>query len=177
MVAAKQKFAGPIAQVAAGDIININPVFPVRVVVRTGDGVIDAAQKAELQRLVKEWVTARQQVRRGGFTYAAAWGAFNAAMAVNKYDELPMDRFGDARSWLMRQMGILKGMKSAPKRLPNWRNSTIAAIKARCRNQLGDQYAYIAFIGDRFGKQSLTQLADDELQKTKAHVWAIKPAG
>lgn len=170
----KQKFEGPVGQVAAGDIININPVLRPRVIVKTGDGVVDAGQKAELKRLVGEWVEARSRVRKSQSTYGGAWSAFNAKFSINSYAELPIERFDEACAWLRRQLGILNGMKSAPKVLPDWRPKTISAIKARCKNQLGDADAYRPYIQTRFGKSSLTELTDDELRKTKAYVMSKK---
>lgn len=173
-MALKQKFVGPVGQVVAGDVINISPVLRPRVIVKTGDGVVDAKQKAELKRLVGEWVDARSRVRKSQSTYAGAWSAFNANFAINSYAELPMERFDEACAWLRRQLAIINGMKSAPKVLPDWRPKAISAIKARCKNQLGDADAYKPYIQTRFGKSSLTELTDDELQKTKVYVMGKK---
>lgn len=173
-VTMKQKFEGPVGQVAGGNIINISPVLRPRVIVKTGDGVVDAKQKAELKRLVGEWVDARSRVRKSRSTYGAAWSAFNANFSINSYAELPMERFDEACSWLRRQLAIINGMKSASKVLPDWRPKAISAIKARCKNQLGDPDAYKPYIQTRFGKSSLTELTDDELRKTKVYVMGKK---
>ncbi len=162
--------------ITAGRDINLNPVIRPKVVVKTGDGTIDAAQKAELHRLVGEWIESRQAVRRSPFGWPAAWKAFNNAFGINKYDELPMEEFGKARAWLQRQIAIIDSMPSARKKAPNWRARTISAIKARCKNQLRDPDAYRPYIKSRFGKDSLAHLADDELQRTKTYIMG-RPAG
>lgn len=163
--------------ITAGRDINLNPVIRPRVVVKSGDGTLDGAQKAEIQRLIYEWVDARQAVRRSSFSIPAAWTAFKNKFGVNKYDEIPMEQFGAARAWLQRQIAIIGSMASAPGRMPNWRTKAIASIKARCKNQLRDVDAYRSYIMEQFGKQSLTELDDDELQRTKAYVFGRRLNG
>lgn len=155
----------------SGRDINISPVIRPKVVVKTGDGVVDAAQKAELKRLIGEWIEARNAVRKGDMSWPGAWSAFNAAFGLNKYDELKMEEFGKARAWIQRQTAIISSMRSAPKKMPNWRNGVIAAIKARSKNQLGDADIYRPYIQNRFGKCSLTELTDDELQTTRQYIF------
>lgn len=156
--------------VITGDI-SINPVTRPRVVVKTGDGTIDAAQKAEILRLLDEWVAARAAVRRGEMTIPGSRKAFNNAFGLNSYHELPAEEFGNARAWIQRQIAIIGSMRCAPKKMPNWRNKVIASIKARCKNQLGNPDVYKPYIERKFGKESLTQLTDDELQTTKQYVF------
>lgn len=160
------------ANITAGGDINLNPLVRPRVTVKTGDGVVDASQKAELQRLISEWVDARIAVRRTKFSFPAAWGAFNQHFGINKYAELPMESFGDARAWLQRQVAIISSMPSARK-MPSWRGRTIGAIKARSKNQLGDPHAYSAYIQRNFGKDSLAHLTDNELQATRLYVFGL----
>lgn len=157
--------------VVAGGSVNLNPVIRPKVHVTTGEGTIDAAQKAELTRLIGEWVTARNAVRKGEASFPAAWKALNNAFSLNSYHELPMEKFGEARAWLQRQLAIISSMKSAPKKLPDWRRNTIGAIKVRCKNQLGEPDAYKTYILKRFGKSSLALLTDDELQATRQYVF------
>ncbi len=161
------------ANITAGRDINLNPLVRPRVTVKTGDGVVDAAQKAELQRLISEWVDARVAVRRTKFGFPAAWGAFNQHFGINKYAELPMESFGDARAWLQRQVAIISSMPSARRKMPGWRGRTIGAIKARAKNQLGDPHAYGAYIQQNFGKDSLAHLTDNELQATRLYVFGL----
>lgn len=158
--------------VAGRDVVS--PIVRPRVTVKTGDGVIDASQKAELQRLIADWVNVRGAVRKSGFSYGAAWSALNRHFGVNKYAELPMEEFGAARAWLQRQIAIVDGMPSAPRKVAGWRGRTIGKIKARAKNQLGDADIYKPWLEKRFGKDSLTLLTDDELQATRQHVFGLK---
>lgn len=160
--------------ITAGRDVNLNPIVRPRVVVKTGDGAVDASQKAELQRLIREWIEARMAVRRSTFSFQAAWSAFNRHFGLNSYAELPMEDFGAARAWLQQNIATIASMPSAPRKMPGWRGRTIGAIKARCKNQLGDPRAYAPFIERRFGKSSLAQLSDDELQATRLHVFGRK---
>lgn len=161
--------------VVAGGDVHFSPILRPRVVVKTGDGVIDASQRAELQRLVHDWVEARLSVRRSAFSYGAAWSAFNRHFGISGYAELPMEQFGTAREWLARQVGIVHSMASAPAKVPGWRHRTQGGIKARCKNQLGDAEFYRPYIQRIFGKASLRDLTDDELQQVKQYVFNAKP--
>lgn len=66
-------------------------------------------------------------------------------------------------------------MASAPRKDPAWRARAIAYIKARCKNQLGDERAYLPYIA-RFGKTSLADLTDDELARTRTYIARKKAA-
>jgi hypothetical protein len=161
--------------VGDGNVVALMPRLVKRTVVKTGDGTVTARQKATLRRLIDNWIEQRTAVRRTPMSYAAAWKALNKAMRVNSYHELPAASFDGARAWLRRQLAILARMPSAPKRMPGWRNKQIAAIKARCKNQLGDHRAYLAYITSKFGATSLTQLDDDQLQATYLHIRSRRP--
>lgn len=156
--------------VGDGNVVLHSPRIEKKVVVKTGDGVIDAAQKAELRALIDQWVKARAAVRRGESTHAMAWSAFNNRFGINKYAELPMERFGEARRWLLKQIATIASMKSAPRKMPGWRQSRMRFIKAACKNDLGDPECYKPYIRERFGVESLAQLTDDQLQKTYLHI-------
>lgn len=154
---------------ANGDI-HIAPQIVKKTVVKTGDGTIDAGQKAELQRLINEWVTSRNAVKKQAMGYAAAWKALNATFGVNSYHELPMEQFEEARGWIMQQMSIISGMKSAPKKMQNWRTKTIQYIKAACKNDLNDPNAYKSYIEQKFQCDSLAKLGDNDLQAVRQYI-------
>lgn len=167
--------------VAGGDVTqnitnNAHHYAPVRpqVVVKTGDGTIDAAQKAELKKLVAEWVATHQALKQRKLSWVAAWASFNSAMKVNSYAELKPEQMDKAKAWLLRQTAILNSMASAPKKLPELRAKRYASIKARCKNQLGDEFAYLAYIKKYFNKSSLTELDDTELDRTYRFVMSKK---
>lgn len=140
-------------------------------IVKTGDGVIDAAQKAELLRLRNEWRDTHNRLKRKPMHPSGPMSALNRKMGVNRYVEIPQERFAEARAWMQQQIAMLRnGKPSAPTKLPNWRSSTISYIKASCKNQLGDAAAYVPFAEKHFGKSSLSALNDTELQKVRIHI-------
>lgn len=156
--------------VAGGDLnVNFGPPPRPRISVRTGEGVIDAEQKAELTARLKQWLMARNVVRRDKMSMAAAWSALNAAMKVNSYSELRPDQLPKALGWIQKQRAILSSMKSAPTKIEGFRADMIAAIKARSR-ELGDLNYYRPYIAKTHGISSLTGLSDRQLQELRAWI-------
>lgn len=139
---------------------------------------LTSAQRLRLRELVNEWVAVHNRVRLRArpLTHAAAWSSFQRKFRVNSYHDLPADRFDEACRWLQKRRAMIDGMKTAPARDEAWRKRQIAYIKARCKNQLGDEYAYLPYITKRFGKTSLADLADEELARTKAYIAHKKTA-
>lgn len=157
-----------------GGDVNLSPQVTNKTVVKTGDGVVDAEQKAELQRLIYDWVDSRNAVKKRSMSRPAAWKAFNATFGINSYHELPMEQFGEGRLWIMKQIGIISSMKSAPKKMPGWRTRTITYIKAACKNDLNNPDAYKPYIEQKFCCNSLAKCKDDELQAVKQYVANLK---
>jgi len=167
---------GDVTQHITNTVHNHAPAAPARpkVVVKTGDGVIDAEQRAALQALVREWMDTHKALKRQELTWPAAWGSFNKAMKVSGYAELKPEQFVKAKAWLRRRVAILNSMASAPKKVPDLRVKRYASIKAKCKNQLGDEFAYAPYIQKNFGKTSLTDLTDQELERTYRYVMGKK---
>lgn len=147
-----------------------------KVVVKTADGVIDDKQRAELTRLRDDWMATHNAVKKSELTYQAAWGQFNRAMKVSGYAELKPDQFEDGCKWFRRQIAMLNSMPSAAKKVPGHSNKRIGAIKARCKNQLGDEFAYLPFIIKNFDKSSLAELDVAEMEKTYRYIMSKKKA-
>ncbi len=145
-----------------------------KVVVKTADGVIDAQQKAELTRLRDEWLTTHNAVKQRKLTYQAAWGRFNRAMKVNGYAELKPEQFEAGCKWFRTEIAKINGMPSAAKKVPGHHNKRIGAIKARCKNQLGDEFAYVAYIIKNFNKSSLADLDIKEMEATYRYIMGKK---
>jgi hypothetical protein len=166
--------AGSGNVVAGGDVTHHvhhhAPAPRPKVVIKTADGTIDATQRADLQALVREWMDTHKALKRRELTWGAAWGSFNKAMKVSGYAEIKPEQFDKAKAWLRRQIAILNSMASAPKKLPDLRVKRYAAIKTKCKNQLRDEFAYVPYIQKTFGKTSLTDLADQELERTYRYV-------
>lgn len=70
------------------------------------------------------------------------------------------------RSTLIGRAGRVRG-----KIRTHWRTLTVAAIKARCANDLGDADFYVSFVREQFGKDSLAELADAELKRVRQYVF------
>jgi hypothetical protein len=165
--------------VAGGNVTNHvhhhAPAPRPKVVVKTGDGTINAQQKAELLRLKNEWMAAHNAVKLKPLSHAAAFARLSATMKVNGYAELKPEQFEAAKAWLMRQTAMVRAMPSAPRKQgERWRLARYRAIKARCRNQLGDDGAYKPYIKANFKAESLTELGDAELERTYRYVMGKK---
>lgn len=158
-----------------GDInIHFGPVEPIRhqVIVQPGPQHISEEQKAALKALCDEWVTLHSTLKKRPLTYGAAWGRINKAAGTTSYSLILKERFADAVALVQREMAILRNMRSAPRKDDAWRAKRIGAIKARCKNQLGDPDFYKPYIKKNFKADSLASLATDELQKTYAYIMA-----
>ncbi|MDP3887038.1 hypothetical protein [Hydrogenophaga sp.] len=154
--------------------IGVLPKTRVRAVVQPGPEHIDADQRRQLHDLCDEWVSLHDSIKRSPLPKALAWSRINKAGGSTTYALILKTRFDDARAYTLKQMAILRGMASAPRKDDEWRPKRIGAIKARCINQLRDPHAYKAYIKKNFGADSLTALATDELQKTYAYIMAKK---
>lgn len=132
------------------------------VVVQTGVGVIDAQQKRRLLVLRDDVVEASKaglKQKTGG----AVMKALNGYMKVNKYDEILAVDFDKAVKWMMTQRAVKVGLASAPKKLPDWRKRRTGAIHARCKEK-GFEDWQIDYMKKKFGKESMMDLPDDDLE-------------
>lgn len=170
-----------ISVIGNGNIVgNGNTVIHTRevihrpvVVVKTGDGVITASQKARLKELINQWVLVRNAVKKSEFSHAAAWSALKKKARVNKYDEIKTEDFSAIESWILRQIATINSMPSAPKKAPGWRNSRLKAIHARSR-QLDLDEKRKEYMNKNYGVDSLTDLCDSDLDKVYRWVMSKK---
>ncbi len=133
-------------------------------------GSITPAQAQTLRELLAEWKTVHDRVKKTPLSWGAAWERFKKKFRVNSYLHLPSSRFDEAAGWLRQRRAILDSMKTASRKDPAWRARTIAYIKARCKNQLGDERSYQPYIERTFGKTSLSDLDEAELARTKSYI-------
>lgn len=138
--------------------------------VKTGDGVITAAQKAEINKLFDQLYGVRGAVRKSRAQMGALRKAFNNYMNVNKYDEILEEDFPRAIGWLRRQIAIVNSMPSAPKQSATWRNDRIRAVSARCKQFPDGEARMRAYMKKQFGKASRTDLSDGEMERLYRHV-------
>lgn len=141
--------------------ITDQPIKPA-VVVQTGIGVLDTAQKSKLLAL-RDDVVAASVVRKAPRTPAAVMVSLNKYMVVNSYHEILATDFEKARKWLTRQIAILHSMASAPKKLPTWRNRRIQAIHTRCKQAGYEEWRY-EYMHKKFGVKSMIDLSDADLE-------------
>ncbi|ENS0909601.1 hypothetical protein ACEZGM_004991 [Escherichia coli] len=141
-----------------------HPVPPKKkVIVKTGDGVINATQKAHLQELVRTLVEIHTQVKKSKLSWGGAWKKILTPLKISSYHEIPSDLYEKAVRILQKEIAIIKNMNSAPKKVSNWRSLQIKAIQARC-NERGLQTWRKDYMQTHFGKDSMTKLTDKELQ-------------
>lgn len=164
-------------QVIGGDVNHYTVAKPPRpkVVVTPGDGVVTDEQKAKINEKRLEWIALHNNVNpQNLLTDASAWVKINARAGVTSYHFIPLERFDDVIAFIQRQMAMLRSKASAPGRDDTWRTKRIAAIKVRCKNQLGDPDAYKPYIKKNFRASSLADLATDELRRTYNYIMAKK---
>lgn len=163
-------------QIAGGDIHNHTYArAPVqKVIVQPGDGVVTEEQKVAIQTLRDEWLALYESIKGKPLDPKTAWMRINRAGGATSYHRIPLERFDDVMLFIRKEMGKLRGMKSAPAKDLDWRAKRIGAIKAHSKNQLGDIDAYKPYIKRRFKASSLSELATDELQATYAYIFAKK---
>ena len=133
------------------------------------------AQKVALIQLRDEWIALHNVIKKQPLSYAAAQKVIDNQAQVTSYHLIPADRYDDLVRWIKQQMGRLRNMPSARVKDASWHTAKIRAIKARCRNQLGDPNAYKEYLRTNCGAASLTVLSSDQLQRTYEHVMSKRP--
>jgi hypothetical protein len=142
--------------------VRIERVLPPPIIVKTGDGVLDAKQKAKLTRLVQD-VVDDSVVKQEPRTHRSIWFQLNRHMKVNSYHEIKQEDFEEAVKFLRRKSAIFRSLKSARKKNPEWRNKQYAAIHARC-HQLGIDVWLNEYTEKTYGTTHLSALSDDDLE-------------
>lgn len=146
----------------------------VRVVVNPGEGCLSENQKSALTLRRDEWMALHAALKKNPLSHGRAWGLINRFAGVTSYHLIPVGKFDSVMDFVQKQMAMLRQMASAPSKDKGWRAKRIGAIKARCKNQLGDADAYKPYIAKRFKAVSLSDLATDDLQATYAYIMAKK---
>lgn len=142
-----------------------------RVTVVPGYGVASEAQKTRLMELCNRWVKTNNAVRHTRLSYAAARGALNRKARVTSYHLIPADQVAALEHWLLMQIARINAMSSAAAGSSSWRTERIKAIQARC-TQKGIQGWRHAYMAERFGATSMTELSDADLQLLYRAVFA-----
>lgn len=132
---------------------------------------ISAEQRAILRDLVAQVVDTEATLKRRPKTHAAVWSALNRQFpGVETYSQIPFDDFDKARAYLNSWLGRLNGMRSAPvKNGDEWRKRKYAYIKVNAKGP-EDAAALDRYIRRHFNAESLTELANDELERVYRYV-------
>jgi len=145
-----------------GDLVYQAPAAPrIKVVVQPGPQHISETQRARLKGLVDDIVKA-EALRRHPKTHAAVWKALNAKVKTPSYHLIRAEDYARAETFLRQWIGRLSAMKSAPKKLPDWRKRKYAYIHTSVK-QMGAAARLEALLADRYGVESLKNLSDTDL--------------
>jgi hypothetical protein len=155
-------------------VTNLVPKTPRRRVVTPAANPLNAEQCGVIYHLCHEWVALSAAIKKRPLTLPGAWGQINRKGGAASYREIDASKFDLVCSFIRQQMAMLRAMPSAAKKDDDWRASRIRSIKARCKNQLGDERAYADYIRKNFKAESLTELATDELRRTYSYIMAKK---
>ncbi|REF69740.1 MULTISPECIES: hypothetical protein [Paracoccus] len=158
--------------VAGGDVHYHLPSPPAaRPKVRPGIEHITAEQRAILRKLVEEVAETEARLKRSPRGFSSVYSAlFNQFDEVKKLEQIPLDGFEQARSYLYQRRGQLNGMRSAPiKNADQWRKTRYAYIKVNSKAP-EDAEALDRYIRKNFNAGSLTELANDELERAYRYI-------
>lgn len=164
---------GPVTINTAGDRVQLPRPAPVP----PPEDRITEEQALKLKDLHLDWITlsANVKTRVAPITPQAAWIAINRAGKCTTYKHMRQENFDAACDFVRKQTAILRSGKTARRKDPKWRNTRIGSIKARSKNQLGNEFVYGPYIQKNFNAQSLTELDDEQLEQTYQYVLRLRP--
>lgn len=143
--------------------------------VKPGDEHISTAQQAKLTALVTEIVGIESKLKQKPKSFRSVWGALNAHCEVTRYVLIASSDYDKAEKYLRQWIGRLNSMASAPvKDGDAWRKRHYAYIKINCKDDPDWLNRYLA---KSFGASSLTELDNDQLERTYRAVASRKKAG
>jgi DNA-binding XRE family transcriptional regulator len=139
-------------------------VTTTKVEVKAGDEHISEDQAAKLTKLVDDVVAAEAKLKQSPKSKRAVWGALNAHCGVTRYRLIQGSDFEKAEKYLRQWIGRLNSMASAPvKDGDAWRKRHYAYIKINCKD---DPEWLNRYLAKSFGASSLTELDNDQLERT-----------
>ena len=142
--------------------------------VQPGETHITDEQAATLMVLVSEIAALEEKLKAKPKGHRAVWGALNAHCGVPKYRLIKREDFPHARKYLDQWMGRLNSMATAPvKDGDAWRKRKYAYIKINSNDEVSAA-AVKAYIQRNFGAVSLTELSNDDLEKTYRYIASRK---
>lgn len=138
--------------------------------------------RRELDSLVMDWVKTSQKAKtsRDKISYGGAYKMlflYGLEGKVNGIDQIEDLEFNQAKAYLVQRIKIAEKKIPKYKVIGNseWRNQTIGAIHARCRNLKTPDETRKTYQRERFKKDSLKDFTDDELQEMYIYVMTATP--
>ena len=163
---------GNIVSIGTNHINVTNQDVVVKPNVMPGLHHITSEQQYIIRTLVNEVVKAEMVAKTNPRNHAAVWSALKRKYKFSSYKFIEQEKFPEVESYLRQTIGRLKRSKSA-RRSPSWRKSRYTFIHTRLKElgRVDDKDWYLEF---NFGCSSLTELTDDQLQKTYDWVASLK---
>lgn len=157
--------------VAGGDVHYHAAAQPVTGPVLPGVEHVTAEQRKILRKLVEDIGETEARLKRNPKGYAAVYTSlFRRFAGVKKLEQIPLDGFEEARSYLQQWLGRLNAMPSAPvKNVDDWRKRRYAYIKSNSKDP-EDDAALAAYIKRHFGADSIRDLTNDELERAYRYI-------
>ena len=135
--------------------------------------------RKELRELINDWVTTSNLAKKP-LDYGKAYTKLYSdglQGEVNGIEQIEESEFEHCRKYIKERIRILEtiGNQRIIRRKSDWRNDRIKAIHARCKELGVSDEARKAYQLERFGKASLADLTDDELQEMYNYVMMGTP--
>lgn len=131
---------------------------------------ISTSQRRVLMHLVANILETEARLKKNPRSPAAIWSALNRHCGVPSYSLIARADYDRACSYLNKSLGMLNNMRSAPvKNGDAWRSRKIAYIQVNSKSP-EDDAARRTYIMREFGQTSLSELSNDELEKTYRYV-------
>lgn len=143
--------------------------------VKPGDEHISENQAAKLTALVQEIVELEAKLKKTPKGFRAVWSALNAHCSVTRYLLIAAEDYDKAEKYLRQWIGRLNSMASAPVAdNDTWRKRRYAYIKINTKD---DEAWLTAYLRKNFKVESLTEISDDDLDRTYRAVASRKRKG
>lgn len=137
--------------------------------VKPGIEHITNEQAAKIQTLVKQIAAAEEIAKKEPKTIRAIWASLNAHCKVPSYRLILLSDYEKAEQYLRKWLGRLSSTATSRKEDPDWRKKKYSYIKVNAK-QSGLEEWLSTYLLKNFSVTSLTQLSDEELQKTYSAV-------